>query len=78
MLVFRYVYSTVFVFAVFWAIFLEDLPVFARLVFPFFVLIPLILNEIQIQRTRKLKAELRSHEAKSLTNDVHHDYRETN
>lgn len=77
MLVFRYVYSAVFVFAVFWAIFLEDLPVIGRLVFPLFVLIPLMLNEIQIQKTRKLKAELRSHGAESLPNDVHHDYRET-
>jgi hypothetical protein len=77
MLAFRYVYSAVFLFAVFWAIFLEDLPVFGRLVFPLFVLIPLVLNEIQIQKTRKLKAELRSHEAKSLPNDVRHDYRET-
>jgi hypothetical protein len=78
MLVFRYIYSAVFVFAMFWAIFLEDLPVFGRLVFPLFVLIPLILNEIQIQKTRKLKAELRSREVESLPNDVHHDYREAN
>ncbi len=77
MLVFRYIYSAVFVFAVFWAIFLEDLPVYGRIVFPLFVLIPLIVNEVQIQRTRELQAELRSHEARSLPNDVYHDYRET-
>lgn len=78
MIVFRYIYSGVFIFAIFWAIFIEDLPGYGRIVFPIFALVPLVLNEVHILKTKKLRAELAAHEAKSLENDVYHDFRESN
>jgi len=77
MLIFRYVYSAIFLGSLIYVIAEDQIPLWGKIVLCVFTLGPLIVNEVQIRKTRRLKASIEAHEAKSLPNNVHHDYRET-